>query len=445
MKNKLIRVLATVMFFMTTVGISAQNDSIKKNKLNVGVAFLSHGEIMRGGLPEDGDAEIEEKSQFLLGRLRLVLGYERKGLEARAVIQNSNVWGAEGDEKLNLYEGWVKMTAKSGLFLQFGRIALTYDDERIIGPNDFAMAANSHDVFRLGYEGHGHQLHAIVTYNQNPSHIYKDTYYDEGSQYYKTMQTVWYHYDVPKIPLGASLLFMNIGLQAGVKGDAENPPHTKFQQVYGGYLNYHPKNYTLEASYYRQAGKQVTDDRSSVPISAWMAGVKGTVNLSDKYGFALGYDYLSGDDYVPVIYGGEIGLVRHAKLKGFSPVYGSRTKFYGIMDYFYESAYRNGFTPGLQNAFVNVFAQPIDKLNCSATYHYLAVATHLRGMNDSLGHSIELQGDYHFTKDVSLSVGYTLMFGTQTMESIKQSNGTKAARWGWFSLNISPSIFTARW
>ena len=106
-----------------------------------------------------------------------------------------------GDKALNLYEGWVKMTAKNGLFAQVGRIALSYDDERIIGTNDFAMAAQSHDVLRVGYEGYGHKVHAILGYNQNAENVYKGTYYAGGSQAYKTMQTVWYHYDVPKFPL----------------------------------------------------------------------------------------------------------------------------------------------------------------------------------------------------------------------------------------------------
>jgi hypothetical protein len=59
--------------------------------------------------------------------------YERPGIQARGVIQNKSVWGANGNQALKLYEGWVKMTTRNGLFAQIGRIALSYDDERIIG------------------------------------------------------------------------------------------------------------------------------------------------------------------------------------------------------------------------------------------------------------------------------------------------------------------------
>ena len=89
---------------------------------------------------------------------------------------------------VDLYEGWVKMKSKNGFFTKIGRVALSYDDERIIGPNDFATASLSHDVGMVGYEGHGHQIHGIFAFNQNSENVYEGTYYDNGSQYYKTMK-----------------------------------------------------------------------------------------------------------------------------------------------------------------------------------------------------------------------------------------------------------------
>lgn len=247
---------------------------------------------------------------------------------------------------------------------------------------------------------------------------------------------------------------MNIGQQAGVyktdtygnvTEDENNPPKTKYQQMWGGYFNFHPKYLTLEGSYYRQTGQSVNGNKQSMPIKAWMASVKATINPSDRYGFTLGYDYLSGDDYVPVAHGGPLVMVRHDELGGFTPLYGSRTKFYGMMDYFYESAYTNSFTPGLQNAFIGVSGKPTSKLSCGITYHYLAVTTNLSALDRTLGHSVELQASYEFSKDVALSAGYTQMMGTETMDYLKQGEASKQARWGWFSLVISPSLFTFKW
>ena len=450
-------ILAAVMIAAIPQQSLAQSDSIpKKNELSFGVNFLGHGELCAGGLPRGAQ---EDRSRFLLGRFRLIADYQRRGLQAHAVVQNVALWGMSGNKAIDLHEGWVKMTAKIGLFAQLGRMEMAYDDERIIGPNDFSTAANSHDVLRLGYEGLGHKVHAILGYNQNAGNRYNSTYYTGGAQFYKTMQTVWYHYDVPKVPLGISLLFMNTGLQAGKNDPTEwdyetNPARTENQQVFGGYVKYHPKHLSLEGSYYRQTGKQVdAADMTSTDIRAWMASVKATVKPADNYGFTAGYDFLSGDDYVPVTYGGSFGLPRQMVEKGFSPLYGSRTKFYGIMDYFYESAYINGFTPGLQNAFVGVFGDlnlstlnsKLSTLNLNATYHYLATATKLDQLNSTLGHSIELQAGYRFAKDISLVVGYTWMLGTETMDRLKQGAGSKNARWGWFSLVVSPNVFTTKW
>ena len=441
---------------MVATGCLAQKDSV--NQLSFSMNLLTHGEACSGGLPRSEDTGSEEdESYFMVGRVRMNVDYQRPGLQAHAVIQSKGLWGMKGNNAVTLYEGWVKLTAKNGLFAQMGRIALAYDDERIIGPNDFATAAQSHDVLRVGYEGHGHKAHAILAYNQNGDNYYNGTYYDGGAQLYKTMQTVWYHYDMPKFPLGASLLFMNIGQQAGryvevddgmVKKkvpDEYNEPRTEYQQMYGGYINFHPKHLTLEGSYYRQTGKVVNEVKQAGKIKAWMASAKATIKPTDKYGFVLGYEYLSGDDYVPVIYGGSFGMPLQEYEGGFAPLYGSRTKFYGILDYFYESAYINGFTPGLQNAFVGVNYSPNNKFTCSATYHYLATATELHNLDRTLGHSIELEAKYKFSKDISLTAGYTQMTGTETMDRLKQGNSSKQARWGWFSLVISPSLFTTKW
>lgn len=426
----------------TTQNATPHSDHGSENALSIGLNYLTHGETCGGGLPKGAT---EDRSHFLLGRLRMNVDYQRSGLQVHAVIQNKSVWGMKGNQALNLYEGWVKMTAKNGLFAQVGRIALSYDDERIIGPNDFAMAALSHDVLRVGYEGHGHKVHAILGYNQTGDQVYSSTYYDNGAQLYKTMQTVWYHYDVPKFPLGVSLLFMNVGQQAGEQGKASNPPSTEYQQMYGGYFNFHPQNLTLEGSYYRQTGKVVNEAKYAGPIKAWMASVKATIKPADNYGVIMGYDYLSGDDYVPVVYGGAIGLPYHETEGGFAPLYGSRSKFYGIMDYFYESAYTQGFTPGLQKVFIGGYVKPMSRLDCGIMYNYLATATELYELDRTLGHAIELQARYKFSKDISLEAGYTQMIGTETMDRLKQGNSGKKARWGWFSLVISPSLFTTKW
>lgn len=444
MKNNVMKRLGGLLLLLSATMVAmAQKDSL--NELNVSVHMLAHGEMRVGGLGENStDEKVTENdhASFLMERTRLTLDYKRPGLQTKITAQHSGVWGQKGQGSFNLFEAWAKLSMENGLFAQIGRQALSYDDERIIGPNDWAMAALSHDVLRMGYEGHGHKAHVILGFNQNAENTYGGTYYADGAQPYKIMTTVWYHYDVQKIPLGASLLFMNIGMQAGEKdGIDSKAPHNEFQQLVGGYVSYKPKNWSAEASYYRQMGH----NEDGMKIRAWMASIRGTVDLTNNLQVVSGYDYLSGDKRFAVPQEGQIGIIRHEVVKGFNPVYGSHHKFYGMMDFFYVRTYLNGFTPGLQKFYVGGDYSPLENLSLKARYHYMATATKLVDIDMTLGHDIDLEASYQIMKDARFSVGFSYMVGTKTMERLKRAKNNNHLTWGWFSLIISPRIFTARW
>lgn len=421
-----------------------------QNQFSVDLQFLGRGESRYGGMPEKTIVEVDEEgyeiendkipqSNFLLSRTRLPINFKRDWLEVRVTPQHSGVWGQAGKGAFNLHESWVKMTTRFGMFAQVGRVALNYDDERIIGSDDWAMASSSHDVLRLGYEGHGHKAHIILAYNQNANVLETGgSIYENGSQPYKTMQTAWYHYDFPRVPLGASLLFMNTGMQSALD---DNKDKTWFQHLAGGYLSFQPEQWKAEASYYNQFGK----NEHGIKIQAWMASGKLTYMPSSTFNVTAGYDYLSGDKYFAVPTGHNVGMVHHDVIKGFSTVYGSHHKFYGAMDFFYVSAYHNGFTPGLQNAYIGGTYRPLKNMMLNASYHYLAIATDLEDMDKTLGHEIEFQAAYAISRDVNVSAGASFMWGGDTMERLKRSSKKTSLRWGFITLSVNPRIFTAKW
>lgn len=428
-----------------------QPDTIAKAKLNlvnVDISILAHGETRHGGLhssttyTEDGQ-EVEtitrKSANFLTGKARIAIGYERPGIQASVVLQNMAVWGETSSNQLSLYEAWAKLTARFGGFLQVGRQALAYDDERIIGPNDWAMAAKSHDVIRLGYEGYNHKVHAILAFNQNSSNVIEGgSYYVNGSQPYKSMIDLWYHYDVPTFPLSASLLFMNVGMQGG---DTPKEGHTEHQQLLGTYVTYQPDRWKFEGSAYHQFGK----NENKIPIRAWLFALKATFHPTSQWATTIGYDYISGDRYFAVPSGGGLGLTRHSVIRGFNTVYGSHHKFYGAMDFFYLSTYYNGFTPGLQNVFVGAGYKPIPKLSLGAEIHYLATAANIDKLKPSLGYEIELAAQYEISSILNLTAGFSYMHGTETMEKLKRAMGDRRLYWGWISLTVSPRIISHRW
>jgi hypothetical protein len=251
------------------------------------------------------------------------------------------------------------------------------------------------------------------------------------------MQDVWYHYDLPKFPLGVSVLFMNIGMQ----GDEDTGFRTYFQHLLGSYVSFTPKRWKAEAAYYHQFGK----NESGMKIDAWMASGKLTFSPKANYGFVGGFDYLSGDKLFAVPPQGGLGMVHHDVIRGFSTVYGSHHKFYGAMDFFYVSTYLNGFTPGLQNAYIGGFFSPMKGMRLDASYHNLATATKLVDMGMSLGQEFEFQASYAATRDIIVMAGASLMTGSETMERLKRDTSKSTLRWGWISLIVNPRIFSTKW
>ena len=439
MKKGLFSVLALLLTGVLTT--FAQEEG--KNQIDVDLNMVGRGELRYGGFTE---GESENSAKFLMERTRLSLGYKRSYLEMKVSAQHSGIWGERGRGSFNLYEAWAKLNTKFGLFAQLGRQILSYDDERIIGANDWAMLPLSHDVLRIGYEGHGHKAHAILAFNQNGENVTGGTYYENGAQPYKIMHTLWYHYDVPKIPLGASLLFMNIGMQGeGINDESKIESCNRYQQLVGGFLSFTPPRLTLEAAYYHQLGR----NENNIPIDAWMASIKVQYQIIKQVGVVTGYDYLSGDNYPYIRPKGMIGMAHHDKIRYFNPVYGSHHKFYGMMDFFYVQAFSDSFSPGLQNFYFGASYSPINWLNLKATYHYLAAATELKRDGDpiskTLGHDIDIEASCQVMKDVHLSLGFSYMVGSKTMEQLKRTEDDGNLKWAWFSLVVSPRIISKKW
>ena len=413
----------------------------QENNLSIDADFLTRGEIRSGGLPVTTEEETLNKdfASFILERTLIGMSYDKKNFSSKVTAQHSGTWGSTEGGVFNVYEAWVQMSTDKGFFAKVGRQNLSYDDQRIFGADDWAMTARSHDVLKAGYEGHNQKLHLFASFNQNTTNIYGGTYYTGGVQPYKAMEALWYHIDIPKTNVGLSLLFMNVGMQGGEK-DAPTEK-TYQQQLMGGYLSYRPKKLNLEAAYYHQLGKS----EKGQPIDAWMMSYKATYDPSSHWSLYSGYDYLSGDANFATPYNGQIGMIQHKTLKGFSSLYGSHHKFYGAMDFFYVSTYVSGFTPGLQNLFAGVNYKPVEKVSLDASFHYLATATKLQNADKPLGQEVELSAAYKFMKDAKLSIGYSYMRGTETMVILKKTSDKRQLRWGWIMLNVSPKFFSGKW
>lgn len=406
------------------------------NTFIVGIKSVTRGELRYGGFTADS-LNTEKKANFVLGQIQLDLNYKRSWLELQVSPKQTFIWG-QGSGSLSLAEAWAHVN-KKGFFAKIGRQKLAYDDERILGYDDWTMTAPTHDVLKFGYEGHNHKVHVVLAYNQNADNPDEGiTYYVDGLQPHKTMQTLWYHYDTPKSLYGVSLLFMNIGMQSV---DQEHPL-VYYQQLIGTYMTLKPKYCSFEGAFYYQMGKQ----ENGIDLDAFMGSVKAKFSTNDMYSVYTGYDYLSGDKYFAVPPGGQIGLVHHDKIRGFNAIYGSHHKFYGSMAFFYLNNYVGNFTPGLQNLYVGGTVNPMKPMSIEAAYHFYAIATDLDYVNSkSLGHAFDISAAYSFSDLVKLSAGYTYMQGTETMAILQRAPESPRLHWAWLMLTVTPHKYTATW
>ena len=406
--------------------------------------YLSRGEIRQGGLyvTEDGDAL---SARFILSRTRLAADYSRSWLSARLTAQHAGTWGSEEGSDLSIFEAWAQFQFPAGFFARIGRQRLSYDDQRIFGSDDWSMTGISHDGLKMGFERAGHKIHLFGAYNQDVGNSNGGgRRLSGGIVPYKSLASAWYHFDVPKVPLGASLLYAYMGMQApedyaGEDQDDDNPVF--FQHLAGAFLSWHPERWGVEAAYYHQWGTE----SSGLPLNAWMASGKATAKPFENWSLRAGYDYLSGDEDFATPPGGFIGLTRHETVRGFSSLYGSHHKFYGAMDFFYVSTYVNGFTPGLQNLYGGITWTPGKKLSMDASYHFLSTATSIEDASKALGHEVELSATWTIAESVSLSAGYSFMQGTETMAILKRSSNNNRLQWGWLMLQITPKFFSTQW
>ena len=146
-------------------------------QVTIDADYFTRGEVRRGGISkssEDVDKNYGfDHANFIVERTKLSLDYAADNIQGRLTAQHSGTWGSKEGGDFNVHEAWMKFVSDKGFFAQIGRQNLSYDDQRIFGSDDWSMTGITHDVLKLGFEGHGHRLHIFAGYNQNPENIRK--------------------------------------------------------------------------------------------------------------------------------------------------------------------------------------------------------------------------------------------------------------------------------
>lgn len=411
-----------ILILLVLAGMSASGQA---QELDVNLQVRPRFEYRNGYktlLPEgqEGTSQISQRS-------RLNFNYKQEQLTVKLTFQNTRTWGdvptttVADKNGVAVFEAWAQYDFTEKWSARMGRQVLSYDNQRIMGEQDWGQQAQSHDALTVSFHSEKNQLDLGGAYNSTAENTFQTPYTVAN---YKTLQFAWYHSTFDKI--GASLLFLNTGYEYA---NTDTKLVVDYKQTFGTYLTYKTGKIDSNLSLYGQTGKS-----TDLQVSAWNAAANFAYNISDAFKAGLGYEFLSGKDTND---GSTV-------IKSFNPIFGTNHGFNGYMDYFYVGGgHLNNV--GLQDAFLKLNYN-INKWQFALIPHvFLAAAdvvTPVEKLDSYLGTEVDATFGYNFKKDITLSGGYSQMFGSKTLEFIKTGDAGHTNNWAWLMISVNPRIFT---
>lgn len=375
---------------------------------------------------------------FASQRTRINFNYFNNRVKMGVSVQDVFLWGGQPQlfstsNTLSLHQAWGQYFLTPSLSLKLGRQELSYDDERIFGASNWEQQGRSHDLALLRYEGML-RIDIGAAFNQNQRHL-NGAYYNLNN--YKMMQFIWLNTDIAD-DMNLSLLFLNNGYQYDYilynNNVVEDKTKDVFNQTLGGRLVYTPGDFNFYASGYYTMGK----DNRDRDLSAFYLGLGADYSLSDDWTLGIGWEHLSGTDQKDIVEN-----PNGYKNKSFNPFYGSSHKFNGVMDYFNASDnWANSV--GLNDLFASVhFSRRNFEFNITG-HAFMTAASVIKdgnvdeSMEPYLGTEIDLTMAYRLSKNSNVVVGYSQMFGSETLQALKGGNKDAFNNWAYVMFTFKP-------
>jgi len=366
-------------------------------------------------------------------RTRLNMNYSSKLFKSVISIQDVRVWGdvaTANKSDLNglmVHQAWGELFLTEKFSIKAGRQSISFDDQRLFGGSDWTQQSRSHDALLLKYtQSKATSIQAGFAYNQSAD---KDTGNFYSVNNYKALQYLWAHHEIQNLAI--SVLFANNGMPFVVTIGEDKPiQEIRYTQTFGPYLTYKKDKLKVNLAAYYQMGK----NNKNIEKAAWYAG--GDLGFAiNMFNLGAGFQYLSGNDQVNP----------DNKDHEFSTLYGTGHKFNGWMDYFYAGNSHNGV--GLLDLYIPVTYKK-DKLSGEFQLHYFRSAADVKdaanptkAMNAGLGTEADIMLAYTFSPEMTISGGYSQMFGTETLQALKGGNRDNTQNWAWIMLTFNPTFF----
>jgi len=366
-------------------------------------------------------------------RSRLNMNFTSKTFKTVLSIQDVRIWGdvaSANKSDVNgtmLHQAWGELFLSENFSIKAGRQVITYDDQRLFGALDWAQQGRSHDAFLVKYSPVKKvALHLGLAYNQSAD---KDTGNFYTVNNYKALQYFWSHYEGEK--LGVSLLFANNGMPQNTIENGKTIQNTRYSQTFGPYMTYKAGNLKINAAGYLQTGKNA----KNVSKSAYFGSGEVTYSATKQFSVGGGVQFLSGNSQI------EVETEDHE----FSTLYSTGHKFNGWMDYFYAGSSHKAV--GLVDFYVPLVYK-MNKLTTEFQLHYFSAAADVKHVEDptkamsaGLGTEADLMFTYAVSPEISISGGYSQMFGTETLQVLKGGNYQNTQNWAWIMFSFNPGFF----
>lgn len=369
-------------------------------------------------------------------RTRLNFKFEHNNLKTLISIQDVSIWGDQttrsnrGSNGLMIHQAWAEYNFFDNFSIKLGRQELAYDNQRLLGRNDWSQGARRHDAFLLKYNPTEKlQFHGIAAFNQT-NDADTGTFYTLNN--YKTLQAIWAQYKLQDF--SASLIFINDGKAFNKTDSLKTTQTTKYSQTVGPFIKYNKNNFEASSAAYYQFGKT----EKNIEKSAWFFGGDIAYRISKVLKIGVGTQIISGADF------NKIGS-QNSKSPVFSLLYAGAHNCNGWMDYFYSSSPHGDV--GLKDFYLPIFIN-YRKFEIQIQNHYyqsfgtIYNIENNEKMSSELGFEMGVMVTYPVSTNLQFLAGYSQIFPTASLQYIKGTGDRYFTQnWAWVSLNFQPKFF----
>lgn len=367
-------------------------------------------------------------------RSRLILDWRSENLITKFSFQDVRVWGQVPQKTpapfMEIHEAWAELLFNSTLSLRIGRQELRYDNQRFLAINDWIPQGQKHDMALLKYEGDAGKLHFGSAFNQEWAAFGRNFGTNYGVNNYKYMNFLWYNRNITE-DANLSLLAIADGFEEQ-KGLNHNPMHVR--GTYSAMLKYNLDGISLMLNPALQNGKT----RQGKDIAAWYIRAEAETRPLDGLRTIFGIEILSGNDPED-----------NEKFRAFDPTHGAGHANSGLMDYFTNYPVHTAGA-GLTNPFIKNNIRINANTTASADLHLFFIQNDFLAYNvenDSfekinkyLGTELDLLINYRFNEFTRIIGGFSMMFGSESMEIIKGGSSNEPAYYVYIMLRIRPKL-----